>query len=161
PHRIASDAREDGRHRREARARVARSACLREDPLVAGPRGRGMTTAALAVLVVLGIALVIPAAVLYAECVAALLPDRTPGRAETNRTAESIVVLIPAHDEAKVLSRTLAGVLPELAAGDRVLVVADNCTDDTAAIARAAGAEVLERDDPRHRGKGFALDAGI
>ena len=40
----------------------------------------------------------------------------------------------------------------------RVLVVADNCTDSTAALARAAGAEVLERDDTERRGKGYALD---
>src|SRR4029077_15010006 len=39
----------------------------------------------------------------------------------------------------------------------RVLVVADNCSDATAALARAAGAQVLERNDPEHRGKGYAL----
>ena len=42
--------------------------------------------------------------------------------------------------------------------GFRVLVVADNCTDSTAALARTAGAEVLERHDPARRGKGYALD---
>ena len=40
-------------------------------------------------------------------------------------------------------------------------MVADNCTDDTAAIARAAGAEVIERQNATLRGKGYALDAGI
>ena len=39
----------------------------------------------------------------------------------------------------------------------RILVVADNCTDATAEIARAAGATVLERMDPQRRGKGYAL----
>jgi cellulose synthase/poly-beta-1,6-N-acetylglucosamine synthase-like glycosyltransferase len=120
-----------------------------------------MTTALFVLLLALGVAVVVSAAVLYAECVAALLPDRTALRAETNRTAASVIVLIPAYDEAKVLPRTLAGVLPELGENDKVLVVADNCTDDTAAIARDAGAEVLERKDPAHRGKGYALDAGI
>jgi cellulose synthase/poly-beta-1,6-N-acetylglucosamine synthase-like glycosyltransferase len=42
----------------------------------------------------------------------------------------------------------------------RVLVVADNCTDATAAVARAAGVEVVERHDTSRRGKGFALDFG-
>jgi cellulose synthase/poly-beta-1,6-N-acetylglucosamine synthase-like glycosyltransferase len=42
-----------------------------------------------------------------------------------------------------------------------LLVVADNCVDDTAAIAVSAGAEVLERQDPTRRGKGYALDYGL
>jgi cellulose synthase/poly-beta-1,6-N-acetylglucosamine synthase-like glycosyltransferase len=49
----------------------------------------------------------------------------------------------------------------QLADGDRVLVVADNCTDDTAVIARAAGAEAIERSDPERRGKGYALSFGM
>jgi len=40
-------------------------------------------------------------------------------------------------------------------------VVADNCSDDTAEIAVANGAEVIERHDSKNRGKGFALDFGI
>ena len=40
-------------------------------------------------------------------------------------------------------------------------MVADNCTDDTAEIARAAGAEVLVRNDPQRRGKGYALQFGM
>ena len=48
-----------------------------------------------------------------------------------------------------------------MANGDRLLVVADNCSDDTAAVARAAGAEVTERSDVERRGKGYALDHGV
>jgi cellulose synthase/poly-beta-1,6-N-acetylglucosamine synthase-like glycosyltransferase len=40
-------------------------------------------------------------------------------------------------------------------------VVADNCTDATATIAREAGVTVVERQDTQHRGKGYALDYGI
>src|SRR5204863_2660341 len=40
-------------------------------------------------------------------------------------------------------------------------VVADNCADDTAMIAAAAGAAVLERVNPERRGKGYALDYGL
>jgi cellulose synthase/poly-beta-1,6-N-acetylglucosamine synthase-like glycosyltransferase len=40
----------------------------------------------------------------------------------------------------------------------RVVVVADNCTDATASVAAAAGAEVIERREPQSRGKGYALD---
>jgi cellulose synthase/poly-beta-1,6-N-acetylglucosamine synthase-like glycosyltransferase len=46
-------------------------------------------------------------------------------------------------------------------ATDRLLVVADNCTDDTALVAAVAGAEVIERNDPERRGKGYALDCGL
>src|SRR5205085_486900 len=52
-------------------------------------------------------------------------------------------------------------ILPQLRPGDRLLVVADNCADHTAAVAREAGAEVAERHDDNRRGKGFALDFGI
>ena len=45
--------------------------------------------------------------------------------------------------------------------GDRLIVVADNCTDDTAAVAAASGAEVIVRNDPERIGKGFAMGWGI
>jgi cellulose synthase/poly-beta-1,6-N-acetylglucosamine synthase-like glycosyltransferase len=69
-------------------------------------------------------------------------------------------VIVPAHDEAAGIEGVVAGLrkLDWPAEGFRVLVVADNCTDSTAALARAAGAEVLERRDPSRRGKGYALD---
>ena len=50
---------------------------------------------------------------------------------------------------------------PQLRNGDRLMVVADNCTDATAAVARAAGAQVVERVDAERRGKGYALDFGL
>jgi GT2 family glycosyltransferase len=68
-------------------------------------------------------------------------------------------LVVPAHDEAEGIARTVESLLaidyPR--ALRRVLVVADNCSDDTAARARAAGAEVLTRCDTARRGKGYAL----
>lgn len=69
-------------------------------------------------------------------------------------------VIVPAHDEAGHIAATVAGLRgldypPHLF---RVLVVADNCTDSTAEQAAAAGAEVLVRDQPDLRGKGYALE---
>ncbi|HUP91098.1 MAG TPA: glycosyltransferase family 2 protein [Solimonas sp.] len=68
-------------------------------------------------------------------------------------------VVVPAHDEAAGIARTVASLraLDWPAGHFRVLVVADNCTDATAALARRAGAEVLERTDAQLRGKGYAL----
>ncbi len=68
-------------------------------------------------------------------------------------------IVIPAHDESQGIAETVKSALaiaypPALR---RVVVVADNCTDDTAARARDAGATVLERTDLERRGKGYAL----
>jgi cellulose synthase/poly-beta-1,6-N-acetylglucosamine synthase-like glycosyltransferase len=71
------------------------------------------------------------------------------------------VVLVPAHNEALGIARTLDSILPELSPRDRVVVIADNCTDDTGIIAEKAGAKVFYRVDPRLRGKGYALDFAL
>jgi len=71
----------------------------------------------------------------------------------------ALAILVPAHDEADGIADTVAS-LRASAPGARLLIVADNCSDDTAARARAAGAEVIERANPANRGKGFALAFG-
>lgn len=55
-----------------------------------------------------------------------------------------VTALIPAHNEAGALPITLAALGAQSRPPDRVIVVADNCSDDTAVVARAAGAEVFE-----------------
>jgi len=72
-----------------------------------------------------------------------------------------VALLVPAHNEQALITATLANLLPQLQLGDRLLVVADNCTDDTAQLARKSGAEVVERFNETDRGKGFALDFGV
>src|SRR4029077_11887713 len=49
----------------------------------------------------------------------------------------------------------------QLKGRDRLVVAADNCTDDTARVASTAGAEVIERREPEKVGKGYALDFAI
>ncbi|SNS99768.1 Glycosyltransferase, catalytic subunit of cellulose synthase and poly-beta-1,6-N-acetylglucosamine synthase [Sphingomonas laterariae] len=73
---------------------------------------------------------------------------------------QDIALVIPAHDEAAGIGTILGRLKAVLTPGVRMLVVADNCTDDTAAVARAAGAEVIARHDASRRGKGFALAFG-
>lgn len=103
--------------------------------------------------------LLVPAAVLFVQVAAALVPAR-PGPEPAGRRPR-VAVLVPAHDEALAIGATLRAIVPQLAAGDRLLVVADNCTDDTAVLAAAAGAEVIVRNDAARRGKGYALDFGV
>lgn len=54
----------------------------------------------------------------------------------------TLTLLVPAHNEAERIGATLASLEAQTRRPDRVIVVADNCTDATEAIARAAGAEV-------------------
>ncbi|BCI72738.1 glycosyl transferase 2 family protein [Sphingomonas sp. S17] len=75
--------------------------------------------------------------------------------------APAFTVLIPAHDEAGVIAPTLRSIAAQLRGGDHMLVIADNCTDDTAVIAAAHGADFTERRDPVRRGKGYALAHGL
>jgi len=104
--------------------------------------------------------LAIPVTVLFVECMAALLPTRSPGKLATIAFPKT-AVLVPAHNEAIGIRRVLEELLPQLSQTDRLIVIADNCTDETAVIARAIGATVIERRDTTRRGKGYALDYGI
>ncbi len=72
-------------------------------------------------------------------------------------------VVVPAHDEAAGIGETLESlkVLDWPADRFRITVVADNCSDDTAARARATGVEVLVRSDSTRRGKGYALQTAF
>ena len=72
--------------------------------------------------------------------------------------AGSAVIVVPAHDEAAFLQGRLAALARAAQDQAHILLVADNCSDNTADIARNAGVETIVRSDPDHRGKGFALD---
>jgi glycosyltransferase involved in cell wall biosynthesis len=71
------------------------------------------------------------------------------------------LVLIPAHNEALVIGHALEAIFADVRARDSVLVVADRCTDDTAAIARGFGAAVLERGPEEEPGRAAARQAGL
>jgi len=73
----------------------------------------------------------------------------------------SYAVIIPAHNEEIVLPQTLSALLGQLKDPEKVLVVADNCTDQTAMLAKTFGVMVVERFDQQLKGKGYALDFGI
>ncbi len=73
--------------------------------------------------------------------------------------ATTFDIVVPAHNEAAGIAATVESLLAVQYPSDRrrIIVVADNCTDDTALRARAAGATVLERHHASERGKGYAL----
>ena len=93
-----------------------------------------------------------------------LLAARSARRGTTGRSVPPgrnlrLAVLVPAHDEEAGIATTLAALTGAAYPHEerRIVVIADNCDDRTAAVAGAAGAEVWERTDPERRGKGFAL----
>ena len=99
--------------------------------------------------------------IFFIEIVAAIaLPQRYPAGSDEG-IRPPVAVLVPAHNESSGLLPTLVNIQDQLLPHDRLLVIADNCSDDTAAVAKAGGAEVVERNDPTKRGKGYALDWGV
>jgi len=67
-------------------------------------------------------------------------------------------VVVPAHNEALSIAACVRALLAAAIPQTTIYVIADNCTDTTAEVARAAGATVLERNNLTLRGKGYALD---
>lgn len=111
------------------------------------------------VCVLLALSVISAAGYLTALCVIGVL-SRPANRAVPPTGHECrFAILVPAHDEEAGLAATLDACrrLDYCHEKVAVFVVADNCTDGTARVARTAGANVLERFDREHRGKGHAL----
>ena len=70
------------------------------------------------------------------------------------------MAVIPAHNEETVVGNLVESLKAQNYPKDKydIYVIADNCTDDTAKVAKEAGAIVLKRFDDLHKTKGFALD---
>ncbi len=104
--------------------------------------------------------LAVPAVTFTGEVLASYLPRRRR-QPSLESSSHRLAVLVPAHDEELGIEATVTHLRAQLRSEDRLIVIADNCTDATAELARAAGAEVLERKDPERRGKGYALSFGM
>ena len=114
-----------------------------------------------ALLGALSLVALVPVLVLFAELVAGSLKRAKSAPLMSAGERPSLAVLMPAHDEAAGIATAIDALRTQLATSDRLLVVADNCSDGTAEVARAHGAEVAVRSDPSRRGKGYALDFGV
>lgn len=112
------------------------------------------------VISVLTLVLGIPVATFVIECVLGCLIRKKTVSADRG-TPSTSAIIIPAHNEAAVIEATLESLLPQTTADDIVIVVADNCTDNTAEIARKFPINVVERSSEKDRGKGFALAFGM
>jgi cellulose synthase/poly-beta-1,6-N-acetylglucosamine synthase-like glycosyltransferase len=92
---------------------------------------------------------------------AVALPQRQRPSPPAKYSDGKVAVLVPAHNESTGLLPTLEDIKAQLRPADRLLVVADNCTDDTGAVAATAGADVISRNDLERTGKGYALAWGL
>lgn len=81
-------------------------------------------------------------------------------RVKSDFVLHNYAVLIAARNESAVIADLIASIKEQMYPKEliTVFVVADNCTDNTAAIARNAGAVVFERENRLNVGKGYALD---
>lgn len=77
----------------------------------------------------------------------------------TPATQRRFAIVVPAYNEESSLPGTLENLKQVNYPDDRfdIIVIADNCTDDTANIAEEHGTEVMVRNNPEKRGKGYAL----
>src|SRR5208283_3126599 len=90
---------------------------------------------------------------------AGMLPPREHLPKVIGTKIDKLAIVIPAHDEAASIVRcvrSIAACMRPDSVETETIVVADNCSDATADLARGSGARVLVRSDSVRRGKGFA-----
>jgi cellulose synthase/poly-beta-1,6-N-acetylglucosamine synthase-like glycosyltransferase len=115
---------------------------------------------ATALLIVLAAFLLLPALADLVSLVRALTGTRSRRAAHAvTGPLPRLLFLVPAHNEELAIATCLRSLAAQRYPADRrvVSVVADNCTDRTAAITRAGGASCLERMDPARPGKPHAI----
>lgn len=114
-------------------------------------------------LIAAGIAVGLPAALQgawHSVLDVAALP-RPPASRQPVEHERTLAILVPAHNEEQLIARTIESLQDSATEQTEVIVIADNCDDATAEIARNLGATVLERQDLQLRGKNYALDFAI
>lgn len=106
-----------------------------------------------------GSALTLPGTIELAALTLGSVLPRSPRRGDPAKCGR-LAVVVPAHDEEGGIAACVQSLraCTQPPKGARIVVIADNCSDATAARAREAGAEVLERQDRERRGKGYALE---
>lgn len=120
------------------------------------------------IFLTLGIIVSIPCLMFFIECLAAFIsaafgfnPENVNTQGFSNVSQPRATILIPAHNEAEQIVNVIQVLQTQLTEQDRVIVIADNCHDNTAELARSTSVEVLEREHQTDRGKGYALDYAV
>lgn len=120
-----------------------------------------MTPLSITLAVLLGLlalALLLPT---LSDCVSVIkvVFGRVAARRQGGRERPRLLVLVPAHNEEIMVAACIRSLLHMRYPAEcrSVVVIADNCDDRTAEVARAAGARCLERRDPLHPGKPHAI----
>ena len=106
-------------------------------------------------LLFLTIIVLIPIVTFSLQCFLSLIPVGK-NKFEKDKLPR-LAILIPSHNEEAIVSGILQDVKSQMQENDRAIVIADNCEDNTAAVAKSHGAEVFERFDQTDRGKAYAL----
>jgi cellulose synthase/poly-beta-1,6-N-acetylglucosamine synthase-like glycosyltransferase len=104
--------------------------------------------------------LTIPILLFTIECLVATLSKQND-KSIISQDRPKTAILIPAHNEADRIASVIKEVQKQLQNEDRLIVIADNCQDNTAEIASKTGAKVIERTNELKKGKGYALDCGL
>lgn len=120
-----------------------------------------LASAVATVLLVFALLTAIPTAVFCLEIVGSIAGRRRDVEWTNEAVVPTAAVIVPAHNEHIAILPTIRDLQRQLGPTDKLMIVADNCTDDTAEIARGAGVEVSERNCPDKIGKGYALDWGV
>ena len=106
-------------------------------------------------LTVMTIIVMIPILTFSLQCLLSFLP-RAKSEIEHEKLPR-LAVLVPSHNEEAIVSGILQDLKSQAKSDDRIIVIADNCDDSTADVARSHGAEAFERTDLTERGKSYAL----
>lgn len=111
-------------------------------------------------LLLLALLFALPVLVFAAQVLVACWPKTRQASTVAPVRQLSVAVVVPAHNESSGITATLQSIQSQLGPRDTLLLVADNCLDDTAQVARDLGVRVSERFNTELRGKGYALDHG-
>lgn len=99
--------------------------------------------------------------VLFLECFSAVFMIDKKTNNSINLNEDDLAILIPAYNEALTISTTLNNLLKAVKNPRKIILIADNCNDNTALIAQKVGVTVLERNNLKQCGKGYALEYGL
>ena len=110
-------------------------------------------------LVFLSALLLLPAIVFAVECVAALFERPSP--LYLTKACPRFTIVVPAHNEGHTIGETVCHLLKQIDTHGKLVVVADNCSDETASEAKIAGANVWTRTDAQKKGKGYAIEFAV